>query len=199
MTNSEKIREYIGFRYPNWCDYARHHARLQQLTGWEYDLINDIIADLLKKPEIKLADMMGRVTRKIVNGKPTTELDKFVLAMIKMNARSQFAAFRKNTIGHKIICTRGSVVEVATFSEFSNQLDAEDEPTYNETHTNQLDKMHLLNIHRLEYAGYPLPVLRIYRRHFIENEQMRTKAEKDTIIKIQVFLISKTQTICLSE
>jgi len=77
------VRAYIAFRYPNWMDYARYQCRVQHLDEWAADLMNEIIVDLLRKPESKLTDLMSRQTRKIVNGEPTTELDKFVLNSAK--------------------------------------------------------------------------------------------------------------------
>jgi len=192
------LRQYIAFRYPNWCDYARHHCKVQHLEGWADDLMAEIIDDLMRKPEAKITAMLSRTTKKIVNGEPTTELDKFVLAMIKMNARSQYASFRKNTIGQKIIRTHGNTVEVATFTEITPQNDSVDECTYSKKHTNELDRMHTRNIKRLEQAGYPPEILDLYREHFIESTPSQSLRKRRAIALITEFLISKTETINLN-
>lgn len=193
----QTLRQYITFRLPNWTDYARHQCKVQHLEGWEDDLMCEIIDDLLRKPEAKINEMLNRETRKIVNGQPTTELDKFVLAMIKMNARSRFASFRKNTVGQKIIRTHGQTVEVATFTELTTQTDTPDECTYNHKHAKQLDHMHRRNIDRLERAGYPHEIIDLYREHFMENNPAISFRRKKAIILITEFLINKTDTIDL--
>lgn len=182
------ITAYIGFRYPNWMDYARHQCRVQHLEGWECDLMNEIIVDLMRKPETKLSDLMSRPTRKIVNGQPTTELDKFVLTMIKCNAQSHFASFRKNTVGQKIIATQGRMVEVAAFCELSEAAEPEDENTYNASRANKLDQMHFNNDKTLRTFGFSQEVCSIYRRHFIEAEKPTTHRQKMIIQKITEFL-----------
>jgi len=182
------ITAYIGFRYPNWMDYARHQCRVQHLEGWECDLMNDIIADLMGKPESKLADLMSRPTRKIVNGQPTTELDKFVLTMIKCNAQSRFASFRKNTVGQKVIATHGKFVEVASFCELSQAPDPIDDGTYNTTRADKLDQMHFNNDKLIRSFGFSQEVCTIYRRHFIEAEKPTSKRQKMIIQKITEFL-----------
>jgi len=189
------IKAYIAFRYPNWSDYARHHCRVQHLEGWECDLMNDIVNDLMHKPETKLADLMSRETRKIVNGRPTTELDKFVLAMIKMNARSKFASFRKNTVGQKIITT-GENVEVVTFCELDNKIDFPESETYDNNRATKLDKMHVQNIERLHAAYFSEQIIKIYKKHFIESEILKSEKEKTIIESITKFL-TKKETICL--
>lgn len=184
---TESITAYIGFRYHNWMDYARHQCRVQHLEGWECDLMNDIIVDLMRKPESKLADLMSRETRKIVNGRPTTELDKFVLTMIKCNAQSHFASFRKNTVGQKIIATHGRNVEVAIFSELTVDSDKPDECTYSEEKAIKLDRMHIRNIKLLHAAGYSYDAINVYIKHFIDSLPL-TKTNKIQLTKIKKFL-----------
>lgn len=182
------ISAYITFRYPNWMDYSRHQCKVQHLEGWADDLMNDIIADLLRKPEDKIEGMISRETRKIVNGRPTTELDKFVLTMIKVNASSHFASFRKNTVGQKILNTKGNIVEVATFCEISDKNDQEDESTYNTSRAATLDRMHAANLKNLELYGYSAEVQQIYTQHFIQSEPMRGTRQKMIIKQITNFL-----------
>lgn len=195
---SPEISKYIAFRYPNWMDYARHQCRVQHLDGWADDLLNDMIADLLSKPEEKLADLISRPTRKIVNGQPTTELDKFMLKMIKMNAVSKYAAFRKNTVGQKIIAT-GATVEVATFTELNQTMDMPDETTYNANRAAKLDRMHTLNINKLMNAGFPAWVIQKYREHYIESKPITTNKDRKIIESVTEVLTSKSRTLCLSK
>jgi hypothetical protein len=181
------ITAYIGFRYPNWMDYARHQCRVQHLEGWECDLMNDIIADLMGKPECKLADLMSRPTRKIVNGQPTTELDKFVLTMIKCNAQSRFASFRKNTVGQKIIGTHGKFVEVASFCELSEASDSIDDSTYNAERAKKLDRMHFRNLKLLKQQGYSCEAIETYIKHYIDGQKVSKRQQSD-LLNIQNYL-----------
>lgn len=185
---SELLNSYISFRYPNWLDYAAHQCRVQGLEGWESDLMNDMVEDILKKPEQKMLDMLGRTTRKIVNGQPTTELDKFVLKMLQINARSKFASFRKNTVGQKIIRTMGKTVEVAQFTELGAETDPIDQGSYNADRADRMDQMHRGAIILLNEFGYSREVLRIYISHFMEATPAHTHREKLIIEKIQTFL-----------
>lgn len=185
------LADYITFRLPNWTDYARHQCKVQHLEGWADDLINEIVIDLLRKPAEKTAGMLARETRKIVNGRPTTELDKFVLTMIKTNARSHFASFRKNTVGQKIISEYGPNVEVATFCELSYQHDAAEDSTYDEDRARKLDRMHAENMVKLKVWGYSTEVIDLYRRHFIESTPPHTKRQRMIINEIINHLTQK--------
>lgn len=178
------LSEYITFRLPNWTDYARHQCKVQHLEGWAEDLIQEIVLEILRKPKEKIETMLRAETRKILNGRPTTELDKFVLTMIKTNARSHFASFRKNTIGQKIISAYGPSVEVATFCEITTQADTEDETTYDTAHVQQLDRMHACNLLKLKIWGYSPEVIEVYRIHFIEASPPATKRQKMIINEI---------------
>jgi len=158
------------------------------LEGWADDLINEIVIDLLRKPADKTAGMLARQTKKIINGRPTTELDKFVLTMIKTNARSHFASFRKNTVGQKIIGEYGPNVEVATFCEITYQHDTADESGYDTARANRLDTMHQRNMVLLHDWGYSREVCQIYIRHFIQSEPMKSARQKMIINEIMNFL-----------
>lgn len=183
------IADYITFRLPNWTDYARHQCKVQHLEGWADDLVNEIVIDLLRKPAEKTAGMLARETRKIVNGRPTTELDKFVLTMIKTNARSHFASFRKNTVGQKIISEYGPNVEVATFCELSYQHDEADESTYNTDRCRKLDSMHARNIRLMQKSGFRPEAIELYVRHFMYGQKV-PKRQTDELLTIQNFLIN---------
>ena len=191
----ETIRSYIVYRYPNWMDYARHMARVHHFNGWAEDLLHDIICDLLKKPDEKLLRMINAKTKKLVNGQPTTELDKFVLHMLKLNASSQVAPFRKNTLGLKITARSGNKVETQHSTEL-NGFDAICED-YDPAASRRLDDMHRHNLHRLENNGFNKTALKLYRFHFIKNTDITglTEAEQDAISRIRIFLTQKQRTI----
>lgn len=179
MTPSDTLRKYIAFRLPNWHDYARHMARVHHFEGWENDLMNDIICDLLSKQEQKLIDMMNRKTKKMVNGAPTTELDKFVLAMLRQNAESKVAPFRKNTLGNKIISRADGRIETAHRVRL-NGYDVE-AGAYDHDLNNTLDAMHERNISRMAAHGFTARAVDLYRRHYIDGEKMEAFNEADRL------------------
>ena len=172
-------RDYIAFRWSNWLDYARYMARIHGFAGWENDLLNDIICDLLRKPDTKLNEMLDRKTRKTVNGAPTTELDKFVLAMLRQNAESKVAPFRKNTLGNKIISRANGKVETAHRVRL-NGYDVE-AGAYDDALNNTLDAMHERNKGRMAAHGYTARAFELYRRHYIEGEKMEAFNEADRL------------------
>jgi hypothetical protein len=191
----DTIRDYISLRYPNWLDYARYQARVNNFEGWEEDLLNDVVCDLMKKDEAKLLEMLHRQTKKIVNGVPTTELDKFVLKMLKLNATSTVAPFRKNTLGNKIISRENGEIKTMHRAEL-NGHDCHDEE-YDPELNYRLDAMHDANIWRLRKNGYTRPALDLYRRHFIRGAALEkfTETEQDAIQRIRQFLVITKKTL----
>lgn len=189
------IREYIAYRYQNWLDYASHMARVHNFEGWQEDLLNDIICDLLSKPQDKLDTMLSAKTKKIVNGTPTTELDKFVLSMLKMNACSAVAPFRKNTLGQKIVSRAGKKI-IACHHVQLNGYDAIEEE-YSTSKNDKLERMHKINIQRLQKNGFNEKAVEIYKRHFVgsEKEASFTDSEKDALTRIRQFLIVTRKTL----
>lgn len=188
----DALNNYITFRYPNWLDYARHMARVHKFDGWAEDLLNDVILDLLGKNKAHLNGMLERETRKIVNGKPTTELDKFVLRMLHLNAFSPVAPFRKNTMGNKIIARGpGNRVEVKRDTEL-NGHDSADEFYCDELNA-RLDAMHQQNINRMVKNGFNSNAVRLYFQHYILNEPIDgfEEAARENINIIQEFLTAQ--------
>lgn len=169
-----EIYKYIEFRLPNWLQAAEFLARVHGFQGWEHDLLNDVLTDLLQKDPAKLKDLLSRKTEKKVNGAHTTELDKFVLRMLKLNAFSENAPFRKNTLGYKIIerpadgapVVTASIVEFEPASMEQNHDDQEPDQARQELN-DRLDEMHRRNIDRLALNEFGETGRNLYRRHFI--------------------------------
>lgn len=88
MTTIEEIRKYITKRYERWLDYSTYHCNMQGMAGEEVDVLNEVLLNLLQKPDkqlIKLYEIRSNQYR---------ELDYFILRMIKMNACSNTAPYR---------------------------------------------------------------------------------------------------------
>lgn len=191
----DELNKYITFRYQNWLDYATHMARVHRFEGWETDLLNDCLIELLKKDRELLLGLLSRKTRKIVNGKPTTELDKFFLKIMHLNAFSPVAPFRKNTLGNKIINRHKNRVETAKKTELKGH-DIPDED-YNMEINNKLDTMHACNINRLGNNGFDTAAIKIYTSHFIHCKPLKqyTESEQEDIKQIRNFLSNTQKTL----
>lgn len=184
----DELNNYITFRYNNWLDYANHMSIVHNFEGWAEDLLNECLVELLKKDQDLLLGLLARKTRKMVNGKPTTELDKFVLKMMHLNAFSPVAPFRKNTLGHKIINRKHKKVTTARHTRL-NGHDKEDE-VYNNELNARLDQMHERNILRLTNNGFSCQAVMLYKNHFINNNEITdyNEHEKTSINEIKDFL-----------
>ena len=82
------IEKYIAKRYSRWLDYSAYHCSLAGIPEDSYDVLNEVLCALLQKDSDKLEQLLG--TKK--DG--YTELDFFVLRMIKLNATSETSPYR---------------------------------------------------------------------------------------------------------
>jgi len=82
------VEKYISKRYERWLDYASYHCGQAGMPGEACDVLNEVLCSLLQKDNSKLEQLLS--TRK--NG--YTELDFFVLKMIKLNATSDTSPYR---------------------------------------------------------------------------------------------------------
>jgi len=85
------INLYITKRYQYWLDYATYHATLASLPGQGGDILNTVLESLLRKDP----EYIKALYEKKKQG--YTELDFFVLRMIKLNAHSPTSPYRHKT------------------------------------------------------------------------------------------------------
>lgn len=83
-----EIEKYINKRYARWNDYATYHCTQAGMPDECTDVLNEVLVSLLNKNEDDLL--------KLLNSKKNqyTELDFYVLRMIKFNATSNTAPYR---------------------------------------------------------------------------------------------------------
>lgn len=192
----DEVKRYINKRYNNWLDFAKHMAKIHQFDGMADDLLHDVIIDILNKDTEKIRGLFARKTTKIIDGEPTTELDKFVLRMLRVNAFSPVAPFRKNTLGHKIINRAGkNCVETVKLIEL-NGTDRIDE-TYNPERFDRLDQMHSANLDRLARNGFNRGARELYILHFIQSKPQAefTQAQREGLTSITRFLATMQKTL----
>lgn len=82
------LNDYIAKRYPRWMDYAIYQAAQAGIPDEATDLLNEVMIMLLNKSR----DEMERLISMKKNG--YTELDFFVLRIIKLNAHSSTSPYR---------------------------------------------------------------------------------------------------------
>ena len=85
---SEALNKYIEKRYDRWLDYAKYHCSLAGMSSEAIDVLNEVMCMLLQKPPEHLSRLMGAKQGKY------TELDWYILQMIKLNVTSDTSPYR---------------------------------------------------------------------------------------------------------
>jgi len=83
-----EINKYITKRYHRWLDYARYHCTQCGIADEAEDVLNEVCLSLLKKSEKCLEKLMSAKSGQY------TELDYYVLRMIKLNASSPTSPYK---------------------------------------------------------------------------------------------------------
>ena len=83
-----EINLYITKRYERWADYSNYHCTQAGIADESIDVLNEVIVALLQKEDYKLTNLM--------NSKKChyTELDFYVLRMIKLNIYSATSPYQ---------------------------------------------------------------------------------------------------------
>lgn len=92
---AKQIENYITKRYSRWLDYAEYHCTLQKLDDQANDVLDEVLLMLLKKPEKDLLALYEK--KKEMKGIEYTELDFYILRMLKLNITSPTAPYRHKT------------------------------------------------------------------------------------------------------
>lgn len=87
--NREKINQYITKRYERWLDYSQYHCTLAGIGSEAIDVLNEVLCSLIQKDENMLFSLLKKKSGQY------TELDYFVLRMIKLNATSLTSPYRQ--------------------------------------------------------------------------------------------------------
>lgn len=85
---NQEINKYISKRYDRWLDYSSYWCTQAGTPDEAIDVLNEVLCDLLQKSEKKLLGLYGKKSGQY------TELDFFVLRMIKLNATSVTSPYR---------------------------------------------------------------------------------------------------------
>ena len=82
------IEAFIEKRYDRWLDYAKYHCSLAGMSSEAIDVLNEVMCMLLQKPLEHLSRLMEAKQGKY------TELDWYILQMIKLNVTSDTSPYR---------------------------------------------------------------------------------------------------------
>nr|DAQ41636.1 MAG TPA: hypothetical protein [Caudoviricetes sp.] len=85
---SQIVEKYISKRYERWLDYASYHCGQVGIPEEACDVLNEVLCSLLQKDNCKLEQLLS------IKKNGYTELDFFVLKMIKLNATSDTSPYR---------------------------------------------------------------------------------------------------------
>ena len=149
---SEAVNNYITKRYERWLDYSLYHCGLAGIPDEATDVLNEVICSLLQKKNRLLDKLLE--TRK--NG--YTELDFFVLKMIKLNASSPTSQYR----------SRYKPLPVDDNVDYS-RLDIEDISDDSEDRNAEiLEKLHLVR-ETFESLDLGTVAARVFEFHFFQD------------------------------
>lgn len=149
---SKAVNNYITKRYERWLDYSLYHCGLASIPDEATDVLNEVIYSLLQKKS-KLLDKLFETKK---NG--YTELDFFVLKMIKLNASSPTSQYRNK---YKPLPADGNV-------DYS-RLDIEDIPDESEDRNAEiLNKLHLVR-ETFESLDLGPVAARVFEFHFFQD------------------------------
>lgn len=85
---NQEINNYIQKRYARWLDYATYHCTLAGMVDESADVLNEVLLSLLQKREVMLMNLLQAKKNQY------TELDFYVLRMIKLNCTSDTSPYR---------------------------------------------------------------------------------------------------------
>lgn len=85
---SEALNKYIEKRYDRWLDYAKYHCSLAGMTSEAIDVLNEVMCMLLQKDPEYISRLMDSKQGQY------TELDFYILQMIKLNITSDTSPYR---------------------------------------------------------------------------------------------------------
>lgn len=85
---SDAVNDYIKKRYNRWLDYAKYHCSLAGISDEATDILNEVLCMLLEKPKHTVLHLLNSPHDKY------TELDFYVLKMIKLNITSPTSPYQ---------------------------------------------------------------------------------------------------------
>lgn len=114
------VNNYISQRYERWLDYSLYHCGLAGIADEATDVLNEVLYSLLQKKDQLLDELLDAKK----NG--YTELDFFILKMIKLNASSPTSQYRSRykplPSNENVDYTRLDIEDIPDESEDKNAI-----------------------------------------------------------------------------
>lgn len=85
---SDAVNVYIKKRYDRWLDYSKYYCSLAEMPDEAVDVLNEVLLMLLEKPRDIVLRLLNSPRDKY------TELDFYVLKMIKLNVTSPTSPYQ---------------------------------------------------------------------------------------------------------
>lgn len=114
---SKPLDTFITAHYAQWVEYAAYHVRQSRLAIEPAEVVNDVLCTLLERDVAKLERLMN------ARNKDGTELDFFVMRIIKISVHSPRSPFRYQRGQH---CTDRLEDSIRTIPVLAPEFDQED-------------------------------------------------------------------------
>jgi len=147
-----QINNYITKRYERWLDYARYHCGLCGIADESEDVLNEVILSLLQKNSEYLMKLLESKSGQY------TELDYYVLRMIKLNASSPTSPYQSK---YKPIPADANI----DYSMLDIEDNVDDDP---DRSGYVLDKMHKIR-ETIEELGFSEKAMAVFEFRFFQD------------------------------
>jgi hypothetical protein len=152
-----EINNYITKRYERWLDYSKYKCSKAELHGQEYDVLDEVLLNILKKDEQFLLKLIN--TKKVQKGVEYSEFDFFLLRAIDLNVNSETSPYR-----HKNKPIPRANVEVSRLKILDLQEEETDHAGY------VLDRMHQIR-NVIDEMGFSEKAMAIFEFKFFNDEK----------------------------
>lgn len=88
---SKELNQHITNSYKRWADYAKYQAARANIPDQAGDILNTVLEALLRKDQDQIHSLLAKKKDSY------TELDFFILRMIRLNAHSPTSPYRHKT------------------------------------------------------------------------------------------------------
>lgn len=160
---SAAVNNYITKRYGRWLDYSSYHCNLSGIPGEGTDVLNEVLCSLLAKDGAQL----DRLLQSKKEG--YTELDFFVLRMIKLNACSLTSPYRSR---YRSLPSDANV-------DYT-RLDIEDVEEESQDDEQLLDRFHQVR-EAFEYLGLSALARRVFEFRFFQDQNFSDWGGEETL------------------
>lgn len=114
----QKVHAYVDKHYSNWLNHSEWHCSKAGFPDEAVDVLNEVLLSLLQKDEEKLLKLLNTKAKygKFSDKEPFTELDIYILTMIRLNVTSTTAPYhsrykKKSPIDYEVDFSRLKIID----------------------------------------------------------------------------------------